>query len=93
MVWLAKERTIRRYHEGRAELIMKMGGKCVQCGRTTDLQFHHLYRRLWRSNELSRWSRLAMHKREWAAGQLALACGPCNRRMGQPALSVVGEEF
>ncbi len=93
MVWLAKERTIRRYHEGRAELIALMGGACVECGRTTALEFHHLQRRLWRSSEISRWSRLARHKREWAAGQIALACGPCNRRIGQPALSVLPVEF
>ena len=87
MVWLAKERTKRSYRLGRIALIAAMGGPCTVCGRCDDLQFHHLRRRNWLSADVSQWQRLTRHKREWAAEQLALACGPCNRRMGQPSVS------
>jgi len=87
MVWAAKERTKRSYRLGRIALIVTMGGECSRCGTRDDLQFHHTRPRLWRASEVSQWQRLARHKREWAAGHLLLACGPCNRKMGQPTAS------
>lgn len=34
----------RRYHERKAESIAKLGGKCVVCGTTENLEFDHIDR-------------------------------------------------
>jgi 5-methylcytosine-specific restriction endonuclease McrA len=31
-----------RYHRRRADAIEKLGGKCVQCGSTSELEFDHI---------------------------------------------------
>ena len=84
MPWAAKERTRRFVVLGRARLIKEMGSKCVRCGARSDLQFHHTNPRQWVSAKVSQWVRLARQKREYQAGFLVLACGLCNRVLGQP---------
>lgn len=37
-----REYMLCRYHERRAEAIALLGGKCVECGTTENLQFDHI---------------------------------------------------
>jgi 5-methylcytosine-specific restriction endonuclease McrA len=37
-----KNYMLKRYHKRRNEAIQKLGGKCVHCGDTTQLQFDHI---------------------------------------------------
>jgi 5-methylcytosine-specific restriction endonuclease McrA len=37
-----REHQKQRYRRKRAELIAKLGGKCVVCGTTENLQIHHI---------------------------------------------------
>jgi len=70
---------------GRILLIRLMGGKCEECGTDTDLEFHHTQVRTWIARKKSRWQRLALYRREYAAGVLRLLCSDCNKVAGQPA--------
>lgn len=73
-----------RYAEGRARLIEEMGSKCVRCGETECLEFHHTQPRTWVAARVGRWTRLEHYRREWLEGVLVLLCGPCNKREGKP---------
>lgn len=86
-----RERVIESTRAKRAELIEQLGGKCVKCGATDDLHFHHTSPRTWIASKLNRWARLAAYKRDIEAGVIELLCGPCNRREGQPASEPEGD--
>jgi hypothetical protein len=78
------------YKERRLELIDEMGGVCVECDeRDPDLlEFHHKHERTWTCRDKNRWTRLAIYKREWAAGKIELLCASCNKKAGKPAPAV-----
>lgn len=65
-------------------LILAMGGKCEFCPCRTRLEFHHTETRTWTARDVSRWSRQSIYEREWSEGKLKLACGDCNKKLGQP---------
>lgn len=79
-----KKRTLEWAKKERARLITELGGKCVHCGSTEKLQFHHTVARTWIASKLNRWSRLARYKEDIAAGHIELACKPCNQKLGEP---------
>ena len=63
----------------RANLIAKMGGKCVCCGTRLKLEFHHKNnQRLWVARKTSRWVRMSRYEKEYEEGILELRCRHCN---------------
>ena len=72
------EYMLRRYHERRAIAIETLGGECVVCGRTDDLQFDHIdpadksfdLGKLWSVSEVRFFAELA---------KCQLLCGPHHR--------------
>lgn len=68
----------------RRQLIDQLGGRCVDCGTTDDLQLDHKYQRTWKCRELDTSRKVAMYRREAARGLLEVRCGTCNRKKGRP---------
>lgn len=77
----------RRYSVQRTLLILLMGSKCAFCPerRPWMLEFHHKKKRAWDPGKTSRHRRIRRYMSEWAEGKVVLACGDCNKRLGQPA--------
>jgi 5-methylcytosine-specific restriction endonuclease McrA len=65
-------------------LVIAMGGKCVHCGATDNLEFHHKHPRTWKTRSLARWARQTLYEREFIEDKIELACGDCNKRLGEP---------
>lgn len=80
-----KARTLEWCLRERARLIELLGGKCVECGSTEKLEFHHTHPRGWVASHLNRWQRLAEYKRDIARGHIELLCKACNCRSGKPS--------
>jgi hypothetical protein len=82
--------TNRRYVVQRTLLIQLMGGKCVYCPKSSaetrlwELEFHHTVQPNWRPAKTSRHRRIRLYARDWGNGELVLACGTCNKKLGQP---------
>lgn len=78
----------KRYVIQRTLLILLMGAKCKFCPerRPERLQFHHKYRPKWRPQKTARHMRIRLYARDWGAGECVLACGRCNKKLGQPPL-------
>src|ERR1700687_2821868 len=68
----------------RAELIAKLGGRCVDCGRTDDLGFDHRAPRTWKTRDLNRWQRMKKYLEEAGRGEIELRCRRCNAPKGEP---------
>jgi hypothetical protein len=64
----------------RAALITRLGGKCIGCGATQNLQFHHPNGRPWIPRRLARHNRIPICERDAAAGNLQLLCISCHSR-------------
>ena len=83
--WAAqRESKVRRYHQRRADLLLRLGGKCLDCGAVDDLQFHHPKGRGWVVRDKSRWARMVIYEREATEGKIELLCGTCNKKHGKP---------
>lgn len=67
-----------RYREIRDQLVEEMGGKCVKCGSTEALEFHHVDP----STKVDRLARLIAHKGLAIilaeAEKCELLCAPCH---------------
>lgn len=76
----------RRYVVKRTLLILLMGSKCRYCPerRPWKLEFHHTQWRDWTPAKTSRNRRVQRYAQDWANGKCVLACGNCNKRIGQP---------
>jgi 5-methylcytosine-specific restriction endonuclease McrA len=78
--WHRQQRAARRQ-----ALIAEMGGACVLCGATEDLEFDH-----WPAPapcDHSRYNsthRLAHYRNCWKTGGLRLLCRNCNAAQGNP---------
>lgn len=64
----------------RAALIAALGGVCERCKSTEDLDVHHKYGKSWRSNELSRFQRLARYEQDAREGLVILLCKDCHEQ-------------
>ena len=88
MPWTREQRR-RIYRLRRADLVARMGGRCVYCGAIANLEFHHPYGRTWDLRRVNRLQRLKRYEQDWRAGSnwqggpcalmlLVLACRSCN---------------
>lgn len=66
-----------RITEGRAYAIAKLGGKCVRCGSTEDLQFDHIDRST-KVTEITRMFTFARAKLDAELEKCQLLCKPCH---------------
>ena len=64
-----------------------LGGKCVECGTTEELEFDHLEPRDYESRKLEWSHRISIYRREIAEGKIQLLCKPCNSRKGKPVVA------
>jgi len=68
----------------RAKLVAQLGGKCVMCASTEDLQFDHIVSHSWVASH-TEWShRISIYRREAKAGLIQLLCAYHNRVKGRP---------
>jgi hypothetical protein len=67
-------------------LVEKLGGKCVECGSTDDLEIDHMDGRDWEPRALSSTMRAARYWREYEEGvRLRVLCSSCNGARNQYA--------
>ena len=69
-----------RYYRNRSAAIARLGGECVDCGATEDLQFDHVDRTA-KQHDVSQL--MNGYRRELLEAELAkcvLRCGPCHER-------------
>jgi 5-methylcytosine-specific restriction endonuclease McrA len=78
------ELKLRRAKEIKAELIEKLGGKCMKCGGEEALEFDHLFQRTWICRSINIYRRYLRYKKEAAEGSLQLLCSTCNKQKGEP---------
>lgn len=71
--WVRKNYAVRR-----GTLIIQLGGRCAQCGATSELEFDHPRGRDWEPSRLNRHQRMKRYEADAAAGQLQLLCRSCN---------------
>ena len=83
---IAKMKKVRRR---RADLIERLGGRCVICGATEKLEFDHIdpARKEWETRALSSESRIKRYEDEAAKGLLQLLCRHCNAVKGRKELA------
>ena len=87
------------YRKWRTWLIAQLGGKCVDCGTTEDLEFDELLPRpagMPAPNRTSRWQRLRNYLKIWkkhGAKGLALRCRVDNARRGAPIAASENDPF
>lgn len=67
-----------RYHARRNDLLERLGGHCVDCGRTEDLQFDHVDAKT-KSFTLSRSWTKPIEEILIELEKCVLRCGPCHR--------------
>lgn len=71
---------VRSYRRRRQALIERMGGRCVLCGSTEQLELDHPYGREWKAKDVNRWTRIKLYEQDFEFGNLRLLCKPCNLR-------------
>lgn len=67
-----------RYQKWRAYAIEKLGGKCVICGATTDLQIDHIYRAD-KNFAVSQWWSSSRAKMDAELAKCQLLCRDCHK--------------
>ena len=65
-------------------LIAAMGGECMDCGSTENLEFHHTEPRQWVASQEKYDRRQTLYEEDWDKGVLELLCGACNKKHGCP---------
>jgi hypothetical protein len=70
--------------EMRERLVEVMGGKCVKCGTTELLEFHHPHGRDWVARKKNQAQRMRRYLQDFLLGNLELLCGGCNKSVGKP---------
>ena len=70
--------------ERRAALIARLGGCCVECGTTEDLEFDHVVERTWVARDLFANQRIRAYERDADNGHLVLRCKKHNQAKGEP---------
>jgi len=80
----SKGKRRRSAREFRRSLIQVLGGRCILCGRSRRLEFHHPHGRDWTANRMNQMQRLRMYWRDYHLGNLELLCKKCNQGIGKP---------
>lgn len=62
----------------REALVEKLGGKCVFCGVTENLEFDHPNGRTWCCRDKARWTRIKLYEQEAERSEIRLLCRSCN---------------
>ena len=68
----------------RERLVEVMGGKCVKCGATELLEFHHPDGRDWVARKKNQAQRMRRYLQDFLLGNLELLCSACNKAAGAP---------
>jgi 5-methylcytosine-specific restriction endonuclease McrA len=68
---------LRRYHVRRVAAVEMLGGKCVRCGATSDLQFDHIDRRT-KEFKIGDWWSVAYDKFLAEVKKCQILCFPCH---------------
>lgn len=68
---------LERYHRRRAKAVELLGGKCVRCGATEELEFDHIERGL-KSGEVAKWFTQGEAKLKAELVKCQLLCRPCH---------------
>lgn len=69
----------------RNDLVMLLGGVCVECGATTKLEIDHVNGRDYDIRRLCPSARVSRYWREYREGiPLTVRCKECNTRRGDP---------
>lgn len=80
---MARRHRQRAYFE-RLEMLVRLGGKCAQCGTKgtakNGLQIDHINGREWDIRKKDPSWRMAIYKQEEKEGKLAVLCARCNNR-------------
>lgn len=73
-----REYNLTRYHNIRSEAVASLGGKCIDCDTTDDLEFDHAdrYEKAFEVGKLLNYSKL---RREEELKKCVLRCGNCHR--------------
>lgn len=72
-------REAERYYERRQLGIERLGGKCIHCGSTEDLEFDHKYPQLKQFN-VSQWWSIALDTWFKEIDKCQLLCKPCHKK-------------
>lgn len=76
-----RQRTWARYK--RDELILLLGGKCVDCGNEEDLEFDVIVTLGNNNHHKIEWShRISFYRKQFDLNNLALRCTKCNSKKG-----------
>jgi len=73
-----KEYMLERYHKRRAEAIKFLGGACVICGATEDLELDHILRNEKSFNISQMWS-ISQEKFDAELSKCQLLCNTCHK--------------
>jgi hypothetical protein len=67
-------------------MILALGGRCIDCGTTSNLTFDCIRPTGGGHHKLSSVNRISYYIRQMAAGNLALRCADCNTKKGAKIL-------
>jgi U3 small nucleolar ribonucleoprotein component len=84
-----REYSTNRYRERRESLILEMGGKCVKCAKTSDLEFDHIDPETKSFNISKRLTGASMEDIRAESIKCQLLCVPCHKEKTSKA-SFVG---
>ena len=75
-----REYMLRRYHRRRSETIEKLGGKCVKCGSTENLEFDHIDPKTKEKQYGKSFTSLAKDKLDKEIDKAQLLCRNCHEK-------------
>ena len=73
------------YHARRRAIIAHLGGCCVICHSTEQLEVDGINGHPRQPRSMARWNRIAMYERQAALGELQVLCKRCNASKGRLA--------
>lgn len=76
-----------RYHRIRAEIVARLGGKCVQCGTTEDLEIDHIDRST-KTINVGQLTSVSRKKLEEEIPKCQLLCQPCHLEKSKQEMGV-----
>lgn len=74
-----REYMLRRYYDRKAQAHERLGGECVRCGATSDLQMDHIDRST-KSFEISKLWSVSKARYDAEVAKCQLLCRPCHRK-------------